>query len=99
MSDSAAVLRFELGFTVGVDWSAASVGDGGLVEREAERVVIAELLAAAGRGSGGLLLVEGPAGIGKTRLLRIARDQAVHLGLGVLSASGSELERAFRSGY
>lgn len=67
---------------MGVDWSAASVGDGGLVEREAERVVIAELLAAAGRGSGGLLLVEGPAGIGKTRLLRSLAPRQCTLGSG-----------------
>jgi tetratricopeptide (TPR) repeat protein len=45
-----------------------------------------------------LLLLEGPAGIGKTRLLAEARRQAAERGLGVLSARGSQLERAFGFG-
>jgi predicted ATPase len=76
----------------------ASLRDGDLVEREAERAAIGELVADALQGSGGLLLIEGPAGIGKTRLLHVAREEARCAGLGILSASGSELEREYPFG-
>lgn len=69
-----------------------------LLSREPELARIAESLGAAARGSGGLVLVEGPAGIGKTSLLRAARDLARHRGLRWLSASGGELEGAFAFG-
>jgi DNA-binding NarL/FixJ family response regulator len=49
-------------------------------------------------GSGRLVAVEGPAGIGKTRLLAAARKIAEERGLRVLSAQGSELEGAFPFG-
>jgi DNA-binding CsgD family transcriptional regulator len=52
--------------------------------------------AIAGRGS--LLLLEGPAGIGKTRLVGVARRQGRELGLTTLNARGSELERDFAYG-
>ena len=61
-----------------------------LVERERELAAINRLLTRAGTGTGGLL-IEGPPGIGKSRLLRMARAQAT--GLQVISARGSELER------
>lgn len=49
-------------------------------------------------GRGSVALVEGPAGIGKTRLLTAARELAAERGLRVLSAQGSELERDFPFG-
>jgi len=52
--------------------------------------------AIAGRGS--LLVLEGPAGIGKTRLVLAAERHGHELGLTVLSARGSELERDFAYG-
>ncbi len=52
--------------------------------------------AIAGRGS--LLLIEGPAGIGKTRLVLAAGQRGRELGLTTLSARGSELERDFAYG-
>ena len=52
--------------------------------------------AIAGRGS--LLLLEGPAGIGKTRLVLAAGWHGRELGLTTLSARGSELERDFAYG-
>ena len=52
--------------------------------------------AIAGRGS--LLLIEGPAGIGKTRLVLAAGQRGRELGLRTLSACGSELERDFAYG-
>ncbi|GGO76789.1 ATPase AAA [Nonomuraea cavernae] len=47
-----------------------------LIGREAELRLVGELLAAARRGTGGLLLVTGEAGIGKTSLARAAADEA-----------------------
>jgi DNA-binding CsgD family transcriptional regulator len=65
----------------------------GLYERETERAAISRALDAARCGAGGLVLVEGPAGIGKSRLLAEARTTAGALGLTVLSARGIDLER------
>ena len=50
------------------------------------------------RASGSVLSIEGPAGIGKTRLLAEARLRAAGLGLDVLAARGSELERGYGFG-
>ncbi|QJY48407.1 AAA family ATPase [Pseudonocardia broussonetiae] len=64
-----------------------------LLEREREIACVHRLLAAAVSGSGGLLLVEGDAGIGKTGLVRAAATSAEGLGMLVLRARGAELER------
>ena len=64
-----------------------------LVERDAELAEIEALVEAASAGSGRLLWIEGPAGIGKTRLVGGAREQGVARGLVVLHARGGELER------
>ena len=69
-----------------------------LLERDRELDEISEQLAAACRGSGGLLLVQGPAGIGKTRLQQAACAQARDRGMTVLSARASELERGLPFG-
>jgi DNA-binding CsgD family transcriptional regulator len=69
-----------------------------LLEREHELAVIGESLARAGTGDGAVVLVEGPAGIGKTALLEQARGRAAGLGLRVLAARGSELEAEFPFG-
>lgn len=69
-----------------------------LLERGAEHAAVAGALGDAAEGRGGLLVVEGPAGIGKTRLLGAARAAAVDAGFGVASARGTELERDFAFG-
>src|SRR4051812_40151854 len=69
-----------------------------LAERDAELAQVEQALAAAARGDGRLLLVEGPAGIGKSRLLAEVRRRAGEQGALVLSARGSELEREFPFG-
>lgn len=75
----------------------APLGTGGsddLLEREAELATFDAALEAARRGAGSLLALEGPAGIGKTRLLAAAAERASELGVEVLRARGSELERS-----
>jgi DNA-binding CsgD family transcriptional regulator len=72
--------------------------DVALLERDAELAVIAERLAAAREGAGCLLMVEGPAGIGKTRLVRAACDGARACGMAVLTARAGELERGLPYG-
>ena len=67
----------------------------GLLERGRELDSIAALLAGCVAGEGGVLLIEGPAGIGKTMLLESARVGARDAGIAVLAASGGELEREF----
>ena len=69
-----------------------------LVERDRELAVLAGWLEAARGGDGGVLLVEGPAGIGKSALLAAAREQARKAGMLTLTARGGELERAFGFG-
>jgi DNA-binding CsgD family transcriptional regulator len=63
-----------------------------LVERELELEAVERLLAAARAGSGGAVVFEGPAGMGKSSLLAAART-AAEGDLRVLSARGGELER------
>jgi DNA-binding CsgD family transcriptional regulator len=74
----------------------APVGE--LLERDAEVRALAELLDAVAAGDGGLALVQGSAGIGKTTLLRGLRAAAAPQGIRVLSATGAELERDFAFG-
>ena len=57
-----------------------------------ELAALGGVLEAAAAGSGGALLIEGEAGIGKTRLLAAAHARAADLGLRVLSATADEVE-------
>jgi DNA-binding CsgD family transcriptional regulator len=69
-----------------------------LLERDAALAGIDQRLREAIAGAGSLLLVEGPAGIGKTRLVVAAGRHGRELGLTTMSARGSELERDFAYG-
>ena len=69
-----------------------------LLERERELAAVTATVDAAAAGRGAVLWVEGPAGIGKTRLLQAARDHALLHGVRVLRARGNELEREFAFG-
>ena len=69
-----------------------------LLERDDELDRLAQLTADAARGRGAVVVLEGPAGIGKTSLLEAARRLADAAGLGVLAGRGGELERDFAYG-
>lgn len=55
-----------------------------VLERDAETTVLGRLISRAASGRGGLVAIEGPAGIGKTRLLAHVRQQATNSGWRVL---------------
>jgi DNA-binding CsgD family transcriptional regulator len=74
---------------------AASLG---LHERDAELAAVEAEWQAARVGSGRLVIVEGPAGIGKTGVLRAARAVIVSEEVRVLTARAGELERHFPFG-
>ena len=76
--------------------SATMPGD--LFERVAELDAVRRSVAQAKRKAGGLVLIDGPAGAGKTVLLDAARSAAEAEGLLILKARGAELERAFAFG-
>jgi DNA-binding CsgD family transcriptional regulator len=67
-------------------------------ERDDEIAWLAAAAAAAARGDGAVVLVEGAAGIGKTALLQEARAQALGKGMTVLAAVASALDRDFPFG-
>ena len=69
-----------------------------LLERDRELASLDELIAHAAAGRAQLALVEGPAGIGKSRLLAELRARGQAGGLRTLAARGSELEREFPFG-
>lgn len=74
------------------------MGDLPLYERTRELEELTALMANAREGAGQLAVVEGPAGIGKTRLLTEARVGAQKADMRVLAARGLELEREFAYG-
>ena len=69
-----------------------------LLERERELETLGEAVARTREGAGGALLIEAPAGVGKSRLMGSARMLARDAGLQVLEARGAVLEREFAFG-
>src|SRR5664279_846803 len=69
------------------------VGISDLLDREAELERVRRLLNEAKTGSGGLLLVEGEPGIGKTSFIKVSMELATEQGVQVLAARGGELEQ------
>jgi DNA-binding CsgD family transcriptional regulator len=69
-----------------------------LLEREAQVAALQALADAARSGGGRFAVIEGSAGIGKTRLLAEARAIAGSAGMRVLAARGGELEGEFAYG-
>jgi DNA-binding CsgD family transcriptional regulator len=70
----------------------------GLLERETELRRLGSVLDEARERRGGLALLCGPAGIGKTRLLYATCAEAGRRSMRVLSAHGSDLEQQFAYG-
>jgi len=62
--------------------------------REAEQKVIGDLLRRAQRGAGGVVLVEGEPGIGKSRLLRDSVDEAAEQGFSLAVGAADQLGQA-----
>jgi DNA-binding CsgD family transcriptional regulator len=69
-----------------------------LLEREAELAELDDALGAAEAGRGNVVLLEAPAGLGKTSLLRAASESAADQGFTCLRARAGELERDFAYG-
>ncbi|MGW6459243.1 helix-turn-helix transcriptional regulator [Streptomyces sp. NPDC055078] len=75
------------------------MGDGFLLlEREREIGLAADAIDRICRSEGGILVYEGSAGMGKSSLLRVLRDDAAARRVRVLSARGGELEQDFAWG-
>jgi DNA-binding CsgD family transcriptional regulator len=72
------------------------MGERDVAERESELRAGRAVLDRARSGAGGMLLIEGPAGIGKTTVLRALADEAD--GLEVFRADGDELGRSLAYG-
>jgi DNA-binding CsgD family transcriptional regulator len=73
-------------------------GSAALLEREFELERIDAALTSAVEGRGVVVVIEGSAGIGKTALLRAARERAQERELGILCARGTELESDYPFG-
>lgn len=69
-----------------------------LFERDVELSLLRDGVEQARASTGAVLLIEGPAGIGKTALLDCIRTYAHRGGTRVLTARGGELERGFGFG-
>jgi DNA-binding NarL/FixJ family response regulator len=78
--------------------TANARAEGRLLERKDELAAIEGHLEGAREGSGSLLLIEGPAGIGKTELLNAGAELADGAGMEVLGARAGELEQSLAYG-
>ena len=75
-----------------------AAGAESLLERNDARARIESALADARTGRGRFVVVEGPAGIGKTALLAAARNAAAEAGMRVLRSRATEMETNFGFG-
>ena len=66
-----------------------------LIDRDSELAELSGRLDAVGTGAGGVVVIEGPAGVGKTALLDFACSRASDQDIRVLSGRGSEFEQAY----
>ena len=66
-----------------------------LVERDSELAELSERLEAVRAGAGSVVVIEGPAGVGKSALLDFACGRASDRDIRVLTGRGSEFEQAY----
>ena len=66
---------------------------GNLLERDDELAVLGDAVTAAAEGEGRIVVLEGPAGIGKTRLLEAARARALDEDFALLSCRSDPSDR------
>jgi DNA-binding CsgD family transcriptional regulator/Flp pilus assembly protein TadD len=78
--------------------STAEPSSAPLLERDRELAAVERVLESARDASGGILLIEGPPGIGKTELVLWALRRAEAEGMAVASARASEFERELAFG-
>jgi DNA-binding CsgD family transcriptional regulator len=78
--------------------ASAGLADTAVLERDAENALLDRALERARGGAGSLIVLDGPAGIGKSRLLDETRVRAEGAGMDVLAACGRELEAEFSFG-
>src|SRR5260370_28811534 len=71
-----------------------SVGGEVMRGREAEQKIVRDLLRRAKRGVGGVVLVDGEPGIGKSVLLRDATDEAAEQGFSLAAGAADQLGQA-----
>jgi DNA-binding CsgD family transcriptional regulator len=71
----------------------APIEGGGLLERDEALRTLAGALGSARSGAGAFVLIEGHAGMGKTRLVDAALEQADSIGIAALRITCAELER------
>ena len=69
-----------------------------MLERSAQLAALSSLFASAREGAGGCVVIEGGAGIGKSRLLAEGLEQAAAAGMTVASARCSQFESDFAFG-
>ena len=86
------------GLRSAVHATSARPRSGALLEREHELERVADVLGAGARHDGGALVIEGAAGMGKSRLLDEVCEAASKLGLSVFRARATELEQGFPFG-
>jgi DNA-binding CsgD family transcriptional regulator len=72
--------------------------EGALLERDRELDAVEQALRRVRAGVGRALVIDAPAGVGKTALLSRVRDLCSEAGVPVLHARGAELERGFAFG-
>src|SRR4249919_953252 len=73
-------------------------GSGTLHERDRELAMLDQAIVDAKSGEARLVLIEGAAGIGKSRLLLEARTLGERAGFNVVTARGNEFEREYPFG-
>ncbi len=77
---------------------SAAAQPAALLEREHEVERVRDVVRAVRERAGRVLIIEGAAGMGKSRLLEEARQHASELGVVLLSARATELEQGFPFG-